>query len=366
MVITSRVLARLVSVIAVVVATVGLAPAATAAHSPTPIGPTGWRPDGPVHAVVASGSHVYVGGAFTGGVVALDATSGALEWTANTNGTVRALALSSTGSHLIAGGAFTAVDGVTHRKLVSLHAGDGRAVSAWKAAAGGLVRDIVVVGDTAYFGGGFAKHSGIEQRGLGAVSVSTGKRVATFTPSTDNTVMGLATDGTRLFVAGNFTSVNGVPRESLASVTLAGASLDSWRPARACTRCNVYWDITVDQGTVYTASRNAGAVRAVDASTGAQRWRVTANGDAQAITVADGLVYAGGHFTTISGQDRTILAALQPANGALTDYSVRFVTTWPGIWALAGTDERLYVGGHFTAAGPKPNRYPYFAMFGPG
>jgi outer membrane protein assembly factor BamB len=128
----------------------------------------------------------------------------------------------------------------------------------------------------------------------------------------------------------------------------------------------LYWDITVASGTVYAVSRNAGAVTAVDAVSGAQRWKVAANGDAQAVTVADGLVYAGGHFITIRGQARTILAALDPATGEPTSFSARFVTTWPGVWALAGTDDRLYVGGHFTAAGPKPNRYPYFAMFGPG
>lgn len=361
----SRIRAVLVSTLALVVTTVGLAPAATAAYAPTPVGPAGWTPDGPVHAVVPAGNRVYVGGAFTGGVVALDARSGALVWRANANGGVRALALSPDGTHLIAGGAFTAVDGVTHRKLASLRVSDGQAEPKWKGAAGGMVRDIVVVDGTAYFGGVFAKHNGIAQRSLGAVSVSTGKAVPSFTTSTDAKVMGLATDGARLFIAGNFTKVDGVPRESLASVALASRSLDAWRPARACNFCNVYWDITLASGTVYTVSRNVGAVSAVNAVSGQQQWKVSANGDAHSVTVSDGLVYAGGHFVTIGGQDRKILAALNPANGALTDFSVRFVKSYPGVWALAGTGERLYVGGHFTAAGPKPNRYPYFAMFGP-
>ena len=364
---THRVRAGLVSAAAILVTTVGFAPAAFAAYSTAPLGPAAWTPDGPVHAVVADGDRVYVGGSFTGGVVALDADSGALLWRAEANGAVRALALTADGTHLIAGGAFTAMDGVTHRKLASLRVSDGESERTWKGAAGGTVRDVVVHGGTAYFGGAFSKHAGMEQKGLGAVSVSTGKVVPDFTTTTDAKVMGLATDGTRLYIAGNFTTVDGAARESLASVTLAARSLDSWRPTRACKFCNVYWDITVDSGTVYTVSRNAGAVRAVDALSGTQTWLVPANGDAHSITVgADGLVYAGGHFTTIGGQDRVILAALNRTNGALTDFSVRFLTTYPGVWALASTGDRLYVGGHFTAAGPKPNRYPYFAMFGPG
>jgi hypothetical protein len=201
--------------------------------------------------------------------------------------------------------------------------------------------------------------------GLGAVSVSTGKVVSDFTTTTNDTVMGLATDGSRLFIAGNFTSVDGAPRESLASVTLATRTLDTWNPARPCSVCNVYWDITVGADTVYTVNRNRAAATAVDAVTGARRWNVVANGDGQAVTLADGLLYVGGHFVTIGGQDRMLLAALNPATGAITDFSTRFVTSYPGIWALAGTSDRLYAGGYFTAAGPKPNRFPYFAMFGP-
>lgn len=354
--------------VAATVGVVGYAPAASAAYSTTPVGPTGWTPDGAVHAVVVSGDRVFVGGAFTGGVAALDAATGALLWTASTNGGVRALAMSADGSHVIAGGGFTAVDGATHRKLVSLSADSGAAEPRWRAAAGGLVRDIQVVGDTAYFGGTFLKHNGIAQRGLGAVSVSTGKAVPSFTTTTDAKVFGLATDGVRLAIAGDFTAVNGQPRNAMASVTLAGGTLDAWKPARPCSDCGKYWDVAVDSGTVYGVGKNSGALVALNFTTGARRWKITANGDAQAVTVQDGLVYVGGHFSEIGAprQPRKILAAVDPATGALDPgFTPKFVTSWPGIWALAASPSRLYVGGHFTAAGPTPpKRFPYFAMFG--
>lgn len=367
-----RLLRRAASVAAmcgmsVVLAVSSVAPA-SAAYAPTPIGPTGWVPDGPVLSVVASGSRVFVGGTFTGGFAALDAASGALLWTGKADGAVRALAMSADGTHLIAGGNFLTVDGATHRKIASIDAATGVAEPKWRASVGGAVRDIKVVGDTAYFGGSFAKHNGIVQRSLGAVSVTTGKPVTSFTAATDGNVLALATDGQRLAVGGAFTTLNGQARNALGSVTLAGGgSLDAWTPALQCTRCLRYWDLALDSGTVYGVGRNAGAVVAIDFTTAATRWRTTANGDAQAVTVAGGLVYVGGHFSEIGSPrvPRSILAALDPTNGAVDpDFNPRFVTSWPGIWALDATDSGLYAGGHFTAAGPTPpKRYPYFAMF---
>lgn len=142
--------------------------------------------------------------------------------------------------------------------------------------------------------------------------------------------------------------------------------------------CNVDWDVAVGSGTVYAVGRNGGCVYAVDATSGLQRWKVTgSNGDCQAVTIGpDGLLYVGGHFTMIASggpqksttatQPRFILAAFDPANGALQPFSARFASSYPGVWALATGASRLYVGGHFTAAGPKVNnvnKYPYLAMF---
>jgi len=349
-------------------ASVGLAPAAWGTYDSAPVGPTSWVPDGPVLAVAVSGDQVFVGGSFTGGLAALDASTGALQWTANANGMVRALAVSSDGSHVIAGGAFTAVGGATHRRLASLQVADGTVEPRWRASAGGTVRDLVVHGDVAYFGGTFQSHNGIQQRGLGAVSVTTGRAVTGFTASADANVFALATDGARLYLGGNFTAVNGLLRNSLASVDLDTHALHAWNPRRACTGCNRYWDLLADGTTVYAASRNGAAVSAFDPATGAQRWRVAANSDGQALAMADGLLYVGGHFTWIrsDAEPRIILAALNPGTGAVDpNFRPRFVTTYPGIWALAATSTRLYAGGYFTGAGASPpRRFPYLAMFG--
>ena len=344
----------------------GLAPAPARAYASDPVGPTGWVPDGPVLAIASAGDRVFVGGAFTGGLAALDADTGALLWTGDADGAVRALAVSADRTHLIAGGAFTHIGGARHRRLASVQVGDGSVEPDWRASAGAVVRDLVVQGGIAYFGGQFAKHDGLAQRGLGAVSVGTGEPVPRFDVATDRPVYALAAAGGRLFLGGKFTLVDGEPRSTLASVTLEDGSLDAWQPAPACGGCNVQWDVLVDDGTVFSVGRNAGAVVAHDAVTAARQWRTTANGDAQALALEDGLLYAGGHFVEIGQprQPRTIVAALDPTTGEVApDFAPRFVTTFPGVWALHATDAHLYVGGYFTGAGPGAGRFPYFAMF---
>jgi hypothetical protein len=353
-----------VVVLASAAVVVGLAPAASAAYAVEPIGPS-WVPNGGVHAVVASGDTVYVGGSFTGGVAALRADTGALLWNGNANGDVRALALGPNGN-LLLGGAFTTVGGATHRKIAAVSAATGAVNNTFKAAVGGTVRDIVVVGNTAYFGGAFTNHGGMAQQGLGAVDATTGANVTGFTTTTNGTVYALATDGAKLFIGGNFTAVNGQPRDTLASVTLLNHSLDAWAPKRACTGCNVIWDLTVRGDWVYTAGRNAGGLYILHKATGAQVHKLGGfNGDTQAVTVApDGRLYLGGHFVTVGGVARELVAEFDVSGTrpVLKEFSANFVTSWPGVWAMAATSTRLYVAGDFTQAGTQ-KKYPYFAMF---
>lgn len=341
------------------------------AYSSDPVGPTGWVPNGAVLAVTSAGGRVFVGGEFTGGVAALDASTGQLLWTGTADGPVRALGVTADGTHLIAGGNFKNYDGVKHLRLASIRVDTGVAEPGWKPTVAAYVRDLVVDGNTVYFGGQFAKHNGIEQRSLGAVNVDTGRPVTSFTPTTDGKVYGLSVSGGRLFFAGRFALAGSPsanqPRSNLASVNLTTGNLDTWQPAPACGGCNVQWDILADGTRVYTVGRNAGAVVAYDANSAVRLWRTTANGDAQTLALVGGLLYVGGHFVEIGSPrvPRQIVAALNPATGAVDpNFAPFFVTSYPGVFAIHGTADRLYVGGYFTGVGPTaPRKYPYFAMF---
>lgn len=356
-------------------ALVGLPPSASGAYVNEPA-PQAWTAPGPVHALEVVGGHVYVGfydaGTGSGGIAALDAASGAFEWSASTDGDVRALAVSSNGTRVLAGGKFITVNGTRHRHLVALTAADGSVVTNWRAATGGQVRDLVVDGDTLYVGGTFGATNGVSQRGLGAVYVSTGNRVASFTASVDKNVYGLAKTGSTLIASGSFTLVNNTPRRSLASFDLATGELTTWAPARICSGCHSYWDIAVDAQNVYVGSSGPGGqFAAFDLVTGRQPWPyIHADGDVQAVTVADdGMVYIGGHFAQFvknTNNPRTLLAAIDPGTGDVApDFAPKLYTSWPGVWALSASPSTLYAGGDLTGvrSGGYNNHVPYFAAF---
>src|SRR5699024_7398058 len=75
------------------------------------------------------------------------------------------------------------------------------------------------------------------------------------------------------------------------------------------------------------------------------------NGQAKSIAIApDGSrIYVGGAFTTVNGQARRYVAALNPTTGAL-------ITSWAPnvgsrVYALAATADKVYMGGWFNNVG---------------
>lgn len=355
------------------VGALGLASPAQAAYTSEPIA-RAWVADGPVHSSVGAGDRIYLGGLFNGGggIVALDSATGALIWSATADGDVRAMALSSDGTRLFVGGGFNTVNGATHRKLAAINVADGTVVPNWRAAAGGVVRDLVVTGDTLFVGGHFGRINGRAQRGLGAIIASTGKPLPGFTTYVDRQVYGLALTSNSLVFSGNYTRVNGTQaRSSLAAVSLSTFQLSSWAPRRVCTGCEKYWDVVVTgTNAIVATSGFGGYVNAFSLSSGNTSWRVFADGDVQALRLgSDGLLYMGGHFGEFVGNDtidRELMAALNPANGSVDPtFHPHFYKKYPGVWTIAETPGVLWGGGDFTGTqqGGRNNRVPFFAAF---
>ena len=339
-----------------------------------------WVPDAPVHAVAVHAGTVYLGGPFTAltttstgevlasqHLAALDAGTGqpVPGWSASADADVRALAVSADGSQLFAGGAFVTVNDAQRRHLAALSTVDGSLVPTWRPSASGMVRDLLVVGDRLYVGGAFSALSGVPDKGLAALVASTGKRDPAFRASTDKTVHGLTRIGTSLVVAGAFTAVNGVPRRSLATIGLGSGALSSWAPDRVCPDCGNYWDVATDGQRVYVGSSGPGGwAGAYLPGTARPTWTLRADGDVQAVAVADGVLYAGGHFRLqFDGLPRTQLAAVNPATGAVVQgFAPKLVKSYPGVWALASTPDHLHVGGDFEGVVNR-GRSPFYARF---
>jgi outer membrane protein assembly factor BamB len=337
------------------VATLSIGFMAPASHAYTvEPAPLAWEPDGPVHDIAVHGNRMYVVGEFTGGIAALDATTGALQWTASADNEVLAVAVSEDGSRVLVGGNFVSVNGIERKRLVAFDASDGTIVDGWRPKASGKVLTIAVDGGVAYVGGRFGSLSSSYQKGIGAVYVSSGQRVLSFSHYVDLPVEALAVGGGRLVLSGRFTSVDGSPRASIASINLSDYGLTSFSPARICPKCSNYKALATDGENAYIGSSGPGGkFAAFDLDTGAQPWpMVLTDGDVQAVSVGfDGYVYIGGHFSQYVrtyANPRTQMASINAATGAVGPFNPVMYNHYPGVLAVTATPDRLYVGGAFS------------------
>lgn len=178
-----------------------------------------------------------------------------------------------------------------------------------------------------------------------------------------------------VYIGGSFTSVKdrsvSKPRNRLAAIDADTGALLDWAPgannevlALALANGTVFiggnfTSVTGTSGTAAARSRLA----AIDAATGTVTdWNPGANKTVNALSASPTRLYVGGAFTTVSGQSRSRLAAfssgtnpaapdLDPSWAPAANATVSAVT-----YALAAA-ERVYVGGQFTAVNGQPRPY---------
>jgi hypothetical protein len=327
----------------------------------------GWdpAPNNPAFALKISGSVVYVGGAFTAlrglmryRLAAIGTDGMVLDWNPSAHDTVNALAVAGTGTNKVvyAGGAFPSVGGVARNFLAAIDASG--TLLPWNPNANSIVQSLAVSDTTIYAAGAFTQVGGLNRSHLAAIGTN-GVVSPTWAPTTNSLVYAVVVSGNTLYVGGQFDAVNGTTRNRLAAVdanpAATGQLFPQWNPNVAD---GAVYALTLADGVLYAGGNFTGvgglarnrlaAVNADPNGTGAvSNWNPNvAGGDVFTLASADGVVYVGGSFSTVGGLTRRFLAAVDASGDAQARDWAPSPNTY--VTSLAISDGVVYVGGAFT------------------
>lgn len=325
--------------------------------------------NGGLRAMVADGNTVYFGGGFSyvgpdmpyG--VGINPSTGVVSTAfPKPNGFVRAVIPDGSGGWYI-GGDFTSIGGVTRNRLARINS-DGSLHSWNPSLSGGSVNALALGGGVVYVGGtffNFHNFGGQSRNKLAAVDASSGV-VTDWNPAPDGNVRTIAVIGSTVYVGGDFTNIGGQARSRIAAIDAAANSNNAtaWDPNADAT----VYTLTVSGSTIYVGGTfgNIGGqarnrIAALDANTNTNNalswYPAVPSGWVNSIVVDGSLAYVGGTFTSIGGQARNRLAAVNTSTAAVTgwnpdaDFDVN---------SLIVSGSNIYVGGKFSNIGGQSKR----------
>lgn len=300
------------------------------------------------------------------GLAAFDpATGRMLPWRPRLDGSVEALAASSTTLYIA--GRFTKVDGLRRHNLASFDLRTGKLLS-WNPDAAGEITSLALVGSMLYAGGTFTSIGGTARAGLAAVDAATGA-VTGWDPrpfARDGAeIFAVAARGSTVYVAGEFTAIGGAARTDVAALDAATGGATAWDPQVD----GLVLAVTLGPQTLFMAGRfshvhgaERGGLAEVDLATGAATsfdartdlgtW--LDSDDPVALDVADDVLLVGDSWTaSFGGVKRAGIAALDATTGGLLDWepSRSRGNSASRVFAFAHEARRLYVGGELNLGG---------------
>lgn len=324
---------------------------------------TAWNPDSSSFVDVLkidSASTIFVGGRFSTigsatrrGLALIDRDTGtATSWDANLNDSVASLEID--GSHVFIGGNFTQVNSVSRMYFAVLDKDTAALDTSITSVASNNVSTLTVSGSNLYIGGSFASFGGAGRNRLAAIDPRSGS-ITSWDPSVDSTVYALAADASNIYVGGSFSTVDGTTRNKIAAIALDG-TLQSWDPNISggdVKEIAVTADSVYAGGTFSTVGTDAhSTIAKIDKTTGvASAWDPNLSGGwsgVLAIVPDSTTIYIGGGFTTVGGDTRNHLAAIDASTGVATSWDPNVDGD---VASIAIGTSTLFIGGSFSNVG---------------
>ena len=232
-----------------------------------------------------------------------------------------------------------------------------------------MIRALAISVGSVFAGGEFTAIGGqpraaIAALGPAATGLATRWNPDAFHPSATSRVHSLMSSGGTIYVGGDFTAIGGQPRNSIGALDATTGLASSWNPNASSSSLELptVRSLSLSGGTLYAAgyfTTIGGQARqylaALDVTTGAATaWNPDPDGTVNSVVAGAKTVYVGGDFARIGQQDRGSIAALDAVTGQATAWQP---PVGRQIFALAVDMETVYAGGSFTnlADGFHPN-----------
>ena len=310
-------------------------------------------------AVYAGGWFTNIGGQARSRLAALDPTTGlVLPWSPPVSVlAVDRLALTGNTLCVCASGC---LNPQPRQNLAAIDIPTG-VVTSWNPGANEAVTSMVRDGGTLYAGGSFTIAGGQARSYLAAFDVTTGG-LTSWNPSPNSYVRMMTRNASRLYVGGSFTQIGGVARSNLAAFDLATGALNAFSSgvtsaplAIAASDDRVFVATTYCQHAMGTCFYPL-VMNGFDATTGVNTgWSTTVTStssqntpDIVLLTQGDQLIMGGSTLHDPSG--RYNLIAVSQATGAPTAWNPAFSSS-SSVTALARSEHAIFVAGNYSSIG---------------
>jgi hypothetical protein len=276
-------------------------------------------------------------------------------FTPNPNNSVHTLFLD--GETLYVGGVFTQVNGQPQNRLAAVNASNGN-LHTWNPYPGpdvGRINSIVKEGNLVYVGGDFHFIGGRKNPNFAIIDATTGLAIQSV--SSVSAVSTIVLDEGNIYLGGAFNGPQGIYTGPLSLFQTNSdlpdfnfPILDSGEIFYCISDGNGGWYV----GGTFQAQGKSNLIRILADQTIDNNFAPNPNGKVNALFLDGNTLYAGGHFTQISGQNQNRLASLNATNGSLNTWNPLANET---IHAILKVENTVYVCGDFTNIGGQNRSY---------